>query len=188
MQEERQVHFVHGHAPGATQPVLSLPAPPVPGYLRVEGVARVRPPAQLLGAHPLTLHRGVVCEAVKDRHCGQGRGGTRPDPRRPAASSAGCNCTTRAGHLARAGDLSKPGHALHPQGSRSAFSAQANKEMTGPVEPCIPAVHGRIYLTSFGSIGTGGKTLQSQTVSVTRSRRLLLIICCATNILQGKSR
>lgn len=53
---------------------LSPPTPAVPGYLRVEGMARVRPPAQLLGAHPLALHRSVVCEAVKDRRGGQGKG------------------------------------------------------------------------------------------------------------------
>lgn len=82
----------------------------------------------------------------------------------------------------------RSGHALHPcgncHGSRS--STPPNMEMKGPEESCIPAACGRIYLTSFTSSRTGGKTLQSQAASVTRSRRLLLAICCATNILQRK--
>lgn len=44
----------------------------------------------------------------------------------------------------------------------------------------------RIYLTSFASSRTGGKMLQSQVASVTRSSRLLLAICWATNILRRK--
>lgn len=66
------------------------------------------------------------------------------------------------------------------------FSILAKMGVKGPVEPCVPAVCVRIYLTSFASSRTGGKVLQSQVASVTRSRRLLLAICCATNILQRK--
>lgn len=39
-----------------------------------------------------------------------------------------------------------------------------------------------LYLTSVASCRTGGKMLQSQVGSVTRRRRLLLGICCITNI------
>lgn len=55
-----------------------------------------------------------------------------------------------------------------------------------PQPPQSPRACRRIYLTSFASSSTGGKMLQSQAASVTRSSRLLLAICCATNILWGK--
>lgn len=61
-----------------------------------------------------------------------------------------------------------------------------NPETKGPVGPRFPVVRGRIYLTSFAFIRTGGKMLQSQAASMTRSSRLLLAICCATNILKEK--
>ena len=47
---------------------------------------------------------------------------------------------------------------------------------------------GRIYLTSVASCRISGKMLQSQVGSVTRRRRLLLGICCITNILQQRER
>lgn len=43
-------------------------------YLGVKRVARVRAPPQLLRAHPVALHRGVVCSAVKDTGREEGRG------------------------------------------------------------------------------------------------------------------
>ena len=45
---------------------------------------------------------------------------------------------------------------------------------------------GRIYLTSVASCRTGGKMLQSQAGSVTRRRRLLVGICCITNVLRQR--
>lgn len=77
----------------------------------------------------------------------------------------------------------RSGHVLLPCGNchSAGFSTLAKRE------PRIPAACGRIYLTSFASSRTGGKTLQSQVASMTRSSRLLLVICCATNILQEKS-
>lgn len=58
-----------------------------------------------------------------------------------------------------------------------------------PSPALSPKAHSRrIYLTSFASSRTGGKMLQSQVASVTRSSRLLLAICWATNILRRKER
>ena len=48
--------------PGVWGSPLQRPQP----YLGVKCVARVWSPPQLLGAHAVTLHRCVVCRAVKD--------------------------------------------------------------------------------------------------------------------------
>lgn len=146
------MHSGHGHGPGALRPRSVPPCPAVPGYLRVEGVARVRPPAQLLGAHPLTLHRSVVCEAVKDRQCGQGKGLDATHPH-GAPVQAGLAVTAPPGRC-RGGQGKGKGRspctgwrplqagacsARLCNGSRSTFSSLANTEMTRHVEPCIPA-------------------------------------------------
>ena len=61
-----------------------------------------------------------------------------------------------------------------------------------PPLPCIPHTRRlepqRIYLTSSASRSTGGKVLQSQVRSVTRSSRLLLGTCCITNALWTRER
>lgn len=44
------------HAHGETEQCALPLSRTAPGYLRVKRMARVRPPPQLLGPHPFTLH------------------------------------------------------------------------------------------------------------------------------------
>jgi len=83
-----------GPAHGRSAAARSLSLPRRPRYLGVKRVARVRPAPQLLGAHPLTLHRRVMCGAVKDTGSG-GQG------------EQGGEDKGRTGHPAWAGDTSK---------------------------------------------------------------------------------
>lgn len=126
-----------------TRPPLSLPAllsRGTSGWKAWHESGRRRSFWERIRSH---LTEALCAGLLRSGSAGRARGGCHTHPRGPQERLAGWNCPTRedegrTGHPARAGDLPKPGRALHPHGngSRRTFSTLANTGMTGPVEPC----------------------------------------------------